>query len=119
MHCRSRSLGNPIPHPVTILRTQTLCTIKTFTSVGSLCDGRKTSTNQKPRETASANEIPGGVSEKAGLRDGKRVLDGRRRKGGEVKMARGSRCLRRAVAECIRNLPSTTSRETPGRNGVR
>uniref|UniRef100_A0A671NJ03 Coenzyme Q-binding protein COQ10 homolog B, mitochondrial n=1 Tax=Sinocyclocheilus anshuiensis TaxID=1608454 RepID=A0A671NJ03_9TELE len=34
-------------------------------------------------------------------------------------MARGSRCLRRAVAECIRNLPSTASRETPGRNGVR
>uniref|UniRef100_A0A672SU88 Coenzyme Q-binding protein COQ10 homolog B, mitochondrial n=1 Tax=Sinocyclocheilus grahami TaxID=75366 RepID=A0A672SU88_SINGR len=34
-------------------------------------------------------------------------------------MARGSRCLRRAVAECIRNLPSTASREIPGRNGVR
>uniref|UniRef100_A0A8C2A9Q8 Coenzyme Q-binding protein COQ10 homolog B, mitochondrial n=2 Tax=Cyprinus carpio TaxID=7962 RepID=A0A8C2A9Q8_CYPCA len=34
-------------------------------------------------------------------------------------MARGSRCLRRAVAECIRNLPSTASRETPGRIGVR
>uniref|UniRef100_A0A8C0YLA6 Coenzyme Q-binding protein COQ10 homolog B, mitochondrial n=1 Tax=Cyprinus carpio carpio TaxID=630221 RepID=A0A8C0YLA6_CYPCA len=28
-------------------------------------------------------------------------------------------CLRRAVAECIRNLPSTASRETPGRIGVR
>uniref|UniRef100_A0A8C1VFM2 Coenzyme Q-binding protein COQ10 homolog B, mitochondrial n=1 Tax=Cyprinus carpio TaxID=7962 RepID=A0A8C1VFM2_CYPCA len=34
-------------------------------------------------------------------------------------MARGSRCLRRAVVECIRNLPFTASRETPGRNGVR
>ncbi|XP_052004368.1 coenzyme Q-binding protein COQ10 homolog B, mitochondrial-like [Xyrauchen texanus] len=34
-------------------------------------------------------------------------------------MARGSRCLSRAVAECIRHLPSTASRATPGRNGVR
>uniref|UniRef100_A0A8B9GSN4 Coenzyme Q-binding protein COQ10 homolog B, mitochondrial n=1 Tax=Astyanax mexicanus TaxID=7994 RepID=A0A8B9GSN4_ASTMX len=34
-------------------------------------------------------------------------------------MARGSRCLRRAVAECIKQLPSTATRETPGRNGVR
>uniref|UniRef100_A0AAR2JD87 Coenzyme Q-binding protein COQ10 homolog B, mitochondrial n=1 Tax=Pygocentrus nattereri TaxID=42514 RepID=A0AAR2JD87_PYGNA len=33
-------------------------------------------------------------------------------------MARGSRCLRRAVAECIKQLPSTAARETPGRNGV-
>ncbi|KAF4087363.1 hypothetical protein AMELA_G00094540 [Ameiurus melas] len=34
-------------------------------------------------------------------------------------MARGSRCLRRAVAECIKQLPFTATRETPGRNGVR
>lgn len=58
MHCRSRSLGNPILHPVTILRTQTLCTIKTLTSVVSLTEGRfnqsevkKNSLNQwDPRE---------------------------------------------------------------------
>ncbi|XP_076120077.1 coenzyme Q-binding protein COQ10 homolog B, mitochondrial [Alosa pseudoharengus] len=34
-------------------------------------------------------------------------------------MARGSRCLRRAVAECIKQLPSSSSREVPGRSGVR
>ncbi len=37
-------------------------------------------TNQRPRKPTSANEIPGWVSEKAGLRDGKRVLDGRKAK---------------------------------------
>ncbi|XP_030642783.1 coenzyme Q-binding protein COQ10 homolog B, mitochondrial [Chanos chanos] len=34
-------------------------------------------------------------------------------------MARGSRCLRRAVAECIKQLPSTSNREKAGKNGVR
>ncbi|XP_076857777.1 coenzyme Q-binding protein COQ10 homolog B, mitochondrial [Brachyhypopomus gauderio] len=34
-------------------------------------------------------------------------------------MARGSRCLRRAVVECIKQLPSTATRETSRRSGVR
>ncbi|KAL2081236.1 hypothetical protein ACEWY4_023089 [Coilia grayii] len=34
-------------------------------------------------------------------------------------MARGSRCLRRAVAQCIKQLPSSSSREVQGRSGVR
>ncbi|KAG9348732.1 hypothetical protein JZ751_029049 [Albula glossodonta] len=34
-------------------------------------------------------------------------------------MARGGRSLRRAVAECINQLPATVSREAPRRNGVR
>ncbi|XP_067106961.1 coenzyme Q-binding protein COQ10 homolog B, mitochondrial [Osmerus mordax] len=34
-------------------------------------------------------------------------------------MARGSGSLRRVVAECIKQLPSTSSRKTPSKNGVR